>query len=338
MKKRLIQILKIVVPVALGVYLAAHIYGELDESQRRSVFESFREANYFWVAMSFVMGLLSHWIRGYRWKFQLEAMGYQSRTANNFMAVMIGYFVNMMLPRVGEVSRAASISKFEEIPFQKSFGSILSERALDMILLLIITTITIFLQYNLLESYADDFTGLLTNFIGSTKFWLLIAGGVLGLAFLAYAIKQRHKFPFMEKLLGFVFGLFEGLKSIVKMKKWPAYIISTILIWVLYVGMFWVCFLSIEDAAHLGAGAIFAGFVIGSFAIVLIPGGIGAFPVGIMQCLLLYGIAEETGFALGWIIWLAQTVMVLIFGGLSMLIMPIYNKKYPHVATQLSKG
>ncbi len=338
MKKGLIQTLKIIVPIVLGIYLAVHIYEQLDSNQRIAVFDSFRNANYFWVGLSFAMGLLSHWIRGYRWKFQLEAMGYKTRTANNFMAVMIGYIVNMILPRVGEVSRAASISKYEQIPFQKSFGSILSERALDLILLLIITCITIFLQYSLLEDYADGLTALATEFIGSGTFWVLIVAGIVGIGLLIYAFKQRHRFAFMEKLIGFVHGLLEGLRSIVRMEKWLPYILSTLLIWVLYVGMFWVCFLSMDESVHLGMGAVFAGFVIGSFAIVLIPGGIGAFPVGIMQCLLLYGIAEETGFALGWIIWLAQTVMVLVFGGLSMIIMPIYNKRNPYVPTRLSEG
>lgn len=335
MKKGLIKTLKILIPICLGMYLAVHIYNQLDPDQRKAVFESFRNANYFWVALSFAMGLLSHYIRGFRWKFQLEAMGYNTRPANNFMAVMIGYFVNMLLPRVGEVSRAASITKYEGIPIQKSLGSILSERALDMILLLAITGFTLFLQYHLLEEYADGLMATATSFIGSTTFWVLIAAGVFGIFGLIYMFQHKDKFTIIAKIHGFVQGLLEGLKSILKMKKWKEYLLATVLIWVLYVGMFWVCFLAIPESAHLGPDAVFAGFIVGSFAIVLIPGGIGAFPVGIMQCLLLYGIAQETGFALGWIIWFAQTIMVLVVGGFSLIAMPIYNQKR-NVSTQPS--
>jgi uncharacterized membrane protein YbhN (UPF0104 family) len=233
----------------------------------------------------------------------------------------------MLLPRVGEVSRAASITKYEGIPIQKSLGSILSERALDMILLLIITGITLFMQYHLLEEYADGLIAMATNFIGSTTFWILIAAGVLGFSALVYMFQHKERFSIIAKIYGFVIGLIEGLKSIFKMKKWKEYLLATVLIWVLYVGMFWVCFLALPESAHLGPAAVFAGFVVGSFAVVLVPGGIGAFPVGIMQCLLLYGIPEETGFALGWIIWFAQTIMILVFGGLSLIAMPIYNQK-----------
>ncbi len=336
MKNGILKVLKVVVPISLGIYLVVKIYGDLDATQRTALFDSFRQADYFWVVVSFFMGLLSHFIRGYRWKYQLDAMGYPSRPINNFMAVMIGYIVNMALPRVGELSRAASISKFEHIPFQKSFGSILSERALDFILLLIITTITLVLQYSLLEDYASEFQAAAVGFVGSWKFWLLIVFGVLGLCGLFVAYKYRDRFAFVNKLLSFIGGLAEGLKSIGSMKKWPQYIIATVLIWALYVGMFWVCFYSLPESSTLGPAAIFAGFIVGSFAIVLIPGGIGAFPVGIMQVLLLYGLAAETGFALGWIIWVSQTSMVVLVGGLAMLAMPIYNKKFPHESLELS--
>lgn len=163
----------------------------------------------------------------------------------------------------------------------------------------------------------------------SPKLWIAVA--VLLILFLAFIViirKWRHN-SFFSKVHNLIDGLVEGLRSIFRMKRRVEYILATLAIWVLYIGMFWLCFYSLEATSHLGANAIFAGFVLGSFAIVLIPGGIGAYPVGIMQCLLLYGIAQETGFALGWIIWLSQTIMILLFGGLSMLYIPIYNKKHP---------
>lgn len=325
MKKRAIQIAKILVPVALGVYLVLHIYRQLAPEQRDELFRAFERANYLWVILSVSMGLLSHWIRGYRWQFQLEAMGYRPNPANNFMAVMIGYIVNLALPRVGEVSRAAALAKYENIPFQKSFGSILSERTLDFIILLGITITTIFLQYDLLKSFSEDVQGSLISKLYGPGIWIGIGSLVLGIFALLFIIRRFAHLPLVNRLRSFIWELIEGLRSILRMKKRIQYLLATAAIWILYIGMFWVCFFALEETSSVGVSAIFAGFVLGSFAIVIIPGGIGAFPAGIMQSLALYGVAEESGFALGWILWFSQTFMILLFGGASMLIMPIFN-------------
>lgn len=326
MKKRLGQIAKIIIPVGLGVYLVWHIYNQLNPSQRSELFSAFERANYLWVALSFGMGLLSHWIRGYRWRFQLEAMGYRPTLSNNFMAVMIGYIVNLALPRVGEVSRAAAVARYENIPFQKSFGSILSERTLDFIILMGITITTVFLQYDLLRSYAADFLVVVEAKLQGTIVWIFLIALVIGAFLFFFLLRKFSHLPLIGKLRSFLNELAEGLRSIVRMKNRGLYLLATLAIWTLYVGMFWICFFALEETSSLGINAIFAGFVLGSFAIVIIPGGIGAFPAGIMQSLALYGIAEESGFALGWILWFSQTSMILIFGGASMLLMPVLNK------------
>ena len=333
MKKRIIQILKVIIPVSLGIFLVVKIYSSLSAEQKDALFEAFREANYFWVALSFFMGVLSHWIRGYRWKFQLEAMGYSPSTTNNFLAVMIGYITNMVLPRVGEVSRAAALSKYEKIPFQKSFGSILSERALDMIILLLITGTTILLQFSVLEDFANKLGIAAVEKLNSPLLWVAAVLAILCIPLFFYILKRFRHVGFISKIANLVEGLMEGLRSIFKMKKRGLYLIATLAIWALYIGMFWVNFLAMKQTADLSINALFAGFVLGSFAIVLVPGGIGAFPVGIMEALILYGIAEEIGFALGNLIWFSQTAMIVLVGGFSLLYMPVYNKRRVHVAT-----
>jgi uncharacterized protein (TIRG00374 family) len=325
-KKHLLQLLKIILPVGLGVYLVIHIYNQLDATQRAALFDAFKGANYFWVALSFCLGLLSHFIRGYRWKFQLEAMGYEVPVATNFMAVMSGYIVNMILPRVGEATRALVIQRYNKVPFQKGFGSIMAERALDFIILIAICTATLVMQYSALKKYADALEGTVINKLLSPVFWI-----VLGLLFiLATLLLKWLRSKRENRLFGWIFnfidGLIEGIRSVVRMKNRGAYILATLAIWALYIAMFWVCFYSLQQTAHLGIDAVSAGFVVGSFAIVLIPGGIGAFPVGIMEVLSLYGVAEETGFALGWILWFSQTTMIVFVGGLSLILLPIIHK------------
>ncbi len=333
LKKYLIQFLKIAVPISLGIYLVVHIYGQLDESQRSDLFLAFSRANYFWVGISLLLGLSSHFLRGYRWSFQLNAMGYHTRQANNFMSVMVGYIVNMALPRVGEVSRAATITKFEGVPFQKSFGSILSERAIDLVVLLLITGITVIFQYHNLTDFVSALMEKIRDVAGSGVVQLILLAVVVCVLFGIYALRTYKHIPAIAKVHTLVQGLLEGLRSIFRMEKSGLYILATVGIWGLYIGMYWICFLSLDETAHLGPDAVFTGFVLGSFAIALIPGGIGAFPVGVMQSLILFGIAKETGFALGWIIWSSQTILVLVVGGASMLLLPIYNKKRSYVKT-----
>jgi len=325
-KKRIIQLLKILVPVGLGVYLVWHIYNQLSPAQRVELFDAFETANYFWVILSFFMGLLSHWIRGYRWKFQLEAMGYSPNVANNFMAVMIGYIVNLALPRVGEVSRAATIAKYEGIPFQKSFGSILSERALDFIILMTITVTTLLLQYTLLKEFSVELLNFAQSKFEGSTIWFAAIVGLLLFALGLYLLKRFAHIPLIGKIRAFVHELLEGLRSIIRMKKRWLYLLATFAIWGLYLAMFYVCFYALEETSTVGLNAVFAGFVLGSFAIVIVPGGIGAFPAGIMQALLLYGVSAESGFALGWILWFSQTIMILLVGGASMLLIPLFNK------------
>lgn len=327
MKNKIFQALKVILPISLGIYLVVYIYRQLDPFQRESLFTAIKEANYSWVVLSFSMGLLSHFIRGYRWNYQIEAMGYTSSVSNNFMSVMIGYLVNMALPRVGEVSRAAALSKYSEVPFQKSFGSIISERAVDLIVLFLITVATLFLQYNALRAFSEDLLSKFGGMLSAPALWIgLLAAGIAGLILFLYLRKYRH-IPIIGKFWSLVEGLMEGLRSIFRMKNSGKYLLATIAIWTLYIGMFWVCFFAVDDTASQGISAVFAAFVVGSFAVALIPGGIGAFPVGIMQALALYGVSSETGFALGWIIWISQTAVVLIVGGTCMLLMPILNKK-----------
>lgn len=328
MKGKIFSSLKIIVPVGLGVFLVAHIYGQLDDSQREVLFSSIRQANYGWVLLSVGMGILSHLIRGYRWRYQFEAMGVHTRPLNNFLAVMIGYIVNMALPRVGEVSRAAAISRTENIPFQNSFGTILSERAVDLIVLVLITATTIALQQEALAPYGTELKGVVKDIIASNKIWILAGALAAGALFAFFIYRKYRAKPFVQSIRNLVKGLYDGVVSIFKMPNSGKYLMYTIAIWALYVGMFWVCFWSLPETSNLSINAVMAGFIVGSFAIVLIPGGIGAFPVGIMECLALYGIPTENGFALGWILWLSQTVMILVVGAWSMIYMPIYNKNY----------
>ena len=236
------------------------------------------------------------------------------------MAVLVAYLVNLIVPRAGEIARATTISKYEHIPFEKAFGTIVSERVADAIMLLGIIGLAFIYQTELISSYMfkDDDTGT------SYTWYILGALAVLGFLFIWLIRKSKH--PMALKIQSFINGLIQGVVSIFKMKKKWAFIFHTLFIWVMYVLMFYVTTFALPETTHLAFGAIIVGFVVGGLSMALTNGGLGTYPIFVASALTLYGIDENPALAFGWIMWTAQTLMVLVFGGLSFLVLPIYNK------------
>lgn len=252
----------------------------------------------------------------------LEPLGYRPKFANNVMAVLVAYLVNLIVPRAGEFARATAISKYEHIPFEKAFGTIVSERVADVIMLLSIIGLAFFFQTELLSSYFfDDQEGSGTNY----GLYLLIALAILG--FLFFRLIRKSDNPLVKKIQQFVYGLIQGVASIFRMKKKWAFIFHTLFIWTMYVLMFYVVTFALPETKHMPFSAIIVGFVVGGLSMALTNGGLGTYPVFVASALTLYSIEENPALAFGWIMWTAQTVMVLLFGGLSFLILPLYNKE-----------
>ena len=301
-------------PLALGGFL---VWYSLSKVSIKTLIQYFKDANYWWIALGLFFGLLSHLSRAYRWKFMLEPLGFKPKFANSTMAVLVAYLVNYAVPRAGEVSRAAVMSNYEDIPFEKGFGTIVAERIADLIMMLIIIIITLFVQFDFIYE-------LLTKNFNPTKigfgFGILIIGGFVFTRFVKKATSGIGL-----KVKNFVVGLIEGITSIFKMKHKWAFIFHTVFIWVMYVCMFWATIPAI-DGLQVPFGGILIGFIAGGFSIAATNGGIGLYPVAVAGALALFGIAEEPATAFGWIMWTAQTAMIIIFGGLAFLFLPIYNK------------
>jgi uncharacterized protein (TIRG00374 family) len=328
-KNKWIEALKVIVPILLGIYLIFHFYNKLSESEKSDMFLAIKGANYWWLSLAAVLGLLSHWIRAVRWKHLLEPMGYKPKNLNSFFAVLIGYAANLLLPRLGEASRCASMAKYENIPFNKSFGTVIAERLIDVILLALVLGLTVFLQLKLIANspeaqlFIEKFSEQTSNL--SILFGI---GGVLVFVIIFYWLyKWLNEKPFIKKLIDFAKGFLQGITSLLKMKNKALFLMQSLFIWVLYISMFWVCFFALPQTAEVAPAGILLAFVFGSFAVILVQGGIGVFPVAIMQALVYYNIPESAGMALGWLTWLVQTIGYLAFGLASLILMPVYNKK-----------
>ena len=321
MKKRFKKITLIILPVALGVFLIWWSLSALSESDKLEIKNALKNVNYFWVFISLFLGLLSHLSRAYRWKFLLAPLGYKIHFTNGVFTVFIAYLINLVIPRAGEIARATAISKYESIPFEKAFGTIVVERIVDVIMLLLIIVIAFFYQFDLLKD-------LILNKIPKEPIYpILLSLLSILLASAFYVLIRKSKNVFFEKIRNFITGLLEGIKSIFFMQKKWAFLAHTIFIWAMYLLMFYTLSLSMPEVSSIGFGAIVTGFIAGALSIATTNGGLGTYPLGIQQVLILFGIASNPALAFGWLMWTAQTFMILFFGGISFLVMPLYNKK-----------
>ena len=302
----------------LGTVLIWYYLGKFSDKQIDQIIYDLKNANYSWIILSLVFGALSHLSRAYRWHFMLEPIGYKPRFANSVMAVLVAYLLNLVVPRSGEIGRAATMTKYEEIPFEKGFGTIVAERVSDVIMLLLILGVVFFLQTDLILDY----------FSNTDPIQKIILLSVLLITFLiGFRLVKKSKNPILIKIKIFIKGLIEGMSSVFKMKKkWP-FVFHTVFIWAMYVLMFWVVTFTIPETSNLSFEAILVGFIAGAIAMSITNGGFGAYPVFVAQALVLYGINQESGTSFGLLMWASQTLMVLTFGGLSFLMLPIYNKE-----------
>ena len=277
-----------------------------------------KSANYWWIILGVSFGFLSHLSRAYRWKYLLQPLGYQIKFPNSIMAVFITYLANYGVPRSGEVLRAAVLTNYEGVPFEKSFGTIVAERMADLIVMLVIIVITLILEF-------DFILDLLQTSFQPKKIMLLFVTLIIVIGIVVLFIRYSQS-QFAHKVKGFLKGLLEGVMSIFKMKyKW-AFIGHTFFIWAMYVLMFYVTTFALPELSNISIGAILVAFISASFTIAATNGGIFVYPAAVMAAFTVFGIAKDPSFAFGWIMWSAQTIMVIIAGSLSFIYLPIYNR------------
>lgn len=324
--KSILSFLKIALPLAFGVFLIWYVFKDLTEDEKTELYDSFSNANYFWIILSVCFGVLSHMSRAIRWKYTIQPLGKTPGFWNSFFTVMIGYVANLALPRLGEVTRPGLLGKYEGLPFNKLFGTIVAERVADLVILASIMAVLILVEFDMLK---DLLFGYLEQ--GSGKFSMetliiVVLALVVGLGVLFFFMLSKSNNAFFQKIRDLLQGIFEGLGSILKMEKKGYFLMHTVFIWTMYVAMFGVCFFSLEETSDVPLAGVVASFVMGSLAIVFVQGGLGVFPIAIMNTLLLYGVSKTGALALGWILWTSQTLMVIVIGVASIPLLRFVNR------------
>jgi len=308
-----------VLPVALGIYLIIYTYNGFTDEQLAEIGSYFRNADYSYILLGAAIAVLGNISRAWRWKFPLEQMGYKTSFANNFLAINICYLMNLAVPKSGEVSRAVILKKYDDVPFDKGFGSIVAERIIDVIILFGFMLLAFFIQFDIVKAFVLDQIPL-------NK--LLLVGGVgfgICMVLLWFYIYSKSKYVlFLKEKIS---GLKEGVFSLLKMEKKWQFIGHTIFIWASYLLTFYVTMHVFPETAVLSFGAAISAFVVGSIAIAFTNSGFGSYPFLISQILVFYAIEKTVGNAFGWIVWTSQMLVVLLFGLASFLLLPVLNRQ-----------
>ncbi|MEP3208961.1 MAG: lysylphosphatidylglycerol synthase transmembrane domain-containing protein [Maribacter sp.] len=311
--------LKILLPILLGVFLIWYLYHSTTSEQRNMIWSQIKGADPYWMGLSILIGVSSHVSRAIRWNYLLEPMGYKPSILNNSMIVFTTYLANLGIPRSGEILRPTELATYENVPFEKGFGTIVTERIIDVIMLLLIIFISVIFQAELILGFLNE-----AGFGIYAGLAILILG-VVGLL-VAIQIVKKSSSPFAKKIKTFLSDMLSGITSIFKMERKWSFIFHTLYIWFAYVAMFYVIKFTVPELEHLGLGPLMVAFVGGAIAMTTTNGGFIAYPAFVSKSLEIFGISAVAGNAFGWIMWIAQTLMIVVFGAISFLLLPLLNR------------
>ena len=312
MKTKLIKFFKISLPIAIGLYLTWYFISNSTDVEKEYFVQSLSEANYGWIFCALTIAFLSHLSRAYRWKYLLETLDIKPKLSLMYHSVMIGYIINLTIPRSGELARAGYFSRYQKTKSDQVFGTIVVERVVDLIMFASVFLIAFFLQ-----SDQDKFQELRQMGDSSSNplilpIFLLIISVV---SIIVISIKKIR-----DKAWNFLKGIYQGATTILKLKNKLAYILHTLFIWTAYVAMLWITAMALPDLQDININAIFACFIAGTIAIGATPGGIGLYPIMIASALTqLYGYDGQVAKSFGMLMWSSQTIFMVLLGVISLI-------------------
>ncbi len=331
MKKKLLTILQYLFFLGLGVFLVWWSIHKMGDKNWQECKTALKSARFILFIPVFFILVASHVSRAIRWKILMKPMGYSPRLVNTFFAVMVGYLANLAVPRLGEVLKCTILGKYEKVPADKLVGTILVERAVDVVSLLIVFIIAIVSQATIIGAYAK--TTIRNNFLSGNSEGIFIKLIVLttvlvALFFLLKFIFRKYSDIGIVKKINMLFrGVGAGLSSIKNLENKTAFIFHSVFIWSCYAAGTYLGFFVIPETSGLPIAAAFPVLAFASIGMIITPGGIGSYQWFIMGVMVLYGIDEGHGYANGLLQWVAQFFIILVVGFVSLLALPYYNRQ-----------
>lgn len=328
--KQLKTYLQYFIVAAIGAYF---LYFVFKGTNWNEMADKFARTNYYWIALGMAVAMFSHFIRGARAVMFYEALGYKVPLKNSVLAVLVGYMMNYIIPRGGEVSRCAALYKTDNLPVDKSLGTVVAERAFDLLILLVLLLIVFFLQFDMLSAFLSErFAPKEASTSGNsfiTVKTVLLSAIALG-CILFFALRKRlMQLGIVKKLMQVVKGFTEGLMSVKKVKRPVLFILQSFAIWVCYVLMMYFCLFAMEATAHINFIGCLTIFAIGTIGVVVpAPGaGAGTYHFAVMQSMLLFNVPEADGIAYATIVHGAQMILLLALGAVASVMVLLQHRK-----------
>jgi len=330
MNKSLLTILQYLFFLGLGIFFVWLTVRDITPQQWQSIRFSIYNARKWLIVPAIIFLLLAHYSRALRWKILMEPLGYHPSTFNTWSAVMIGYMVNAGVPRLGEVVKCTLLSRYEKVRADKLVGTIVMERAVDLVCLIILFVIALIFQGNIIGGFIMDLFGsFFKDAYGHTSYLsitITVLAIILFFGLLYIFLKKFGHINVVAKIKNIIRGIINGLTSIrfIKQKGW--FLFHTIFIWCLYLLSTTMGIYALHETEFLGFSGGLTTLAVGSVGMVITPGGIGVYPFLVEKLMLLYNIPKETGAALGWLLWSVQTLIVLAGGLVFSGLFSYYNK------------
>jgi uncharacterized protein (TIRG00374 family) len=330
MNSKLKTFLQIFIPLVLAGLLLWYVLSKVDIA---TIWTKIAQADIRWIIAAVVISLVSHLSRAYRWNLLMEPLGYKPKLKNTFLAVMVGYFGNIIIPRGGEVFRCVVLNRIDKVPFNSSFGTVVAERAFDFFCLLILIGLSLILEFNKFSILISDAILKDKNnsesILGNPIFLLTLSVFIL-LSIALFVFRNRiFTSPLFLKIKNFALGVWEGVISIKKLKRKGAFLFHTFFIWASYYLMTYIVFFSLPATAGLGPIAGLVILIIGGLGMSApASGGLGPFHLMVGGALqLFYGLTKEDGYAYAFVIHGSQFVTILIVGLISTIIVFMKARK-----------
>lgn len=346
MDKKWGNIVKFVIFLGVGLFFVYWFLLKLDPDTKQSIWRSVQQADYWWVGAAMLVSLLALFVRALRWQLLYEPLGQTPRLRNTFGAVLVAYLANLAFPRLGEVLRCAVLTTSDDIPIEKSLGTMISERCVDVAAYLLIVLIGVLVMFSDLKTWFGE--GFADRFSGSSWATLLLAAALILIIAASVWIYIRFRerlthYRIIAKIDQLLTGCLEGVKSILHLqpRKISAFIIYSIIIYLCYILGGLIIFQAFPETAGLGFNAAFVAYLFASVGMVISQGGIGAHPALFQKALALYGVPLAAGNACGWVLWTSQQVIIILLGLAFVLYFALLKKKskaagadYPETTTE----
>lgn len=331
MNKRLRTIFQYLFFFSLGIFLVWWSVKDLGKEERSQIRTALHDLRYLLAIPVLIILFLSHYIRALRWRLLMDPLGYKPSRANTFFAVMIGYLANQAVPRLGEVLKCTVLARYEKVPADKLVGTIILERLIDAISLLIIFAITFAIQPGLYEQLINEIFytsgSSESKKIPGSVILLITLGVVILIIAIWMIVKKKTLADLLTAIRKILHRIWEGVSAIQHLKKRRMFMVYTLMIWTLYLSGGYIGFYALKETEHYGIKEAFTVLSAGSVGMIITPGGIGGYAFLIERCMLIYGLEKGIALAFGWLLWLANTAVIVLGGLISFIAIPWYNKR-----------